>query len=185
MAERMIRRWRFERAAPASSASKTPGVVSAKERLAALAGHLRDPETAVEPARTLPVLARCEVLVVGGGPAGLSAALAAARAGADTVLVEQGPCFGGTITQVGIETLGWYRYPGTANDATGIGRELERAAAGSGAPPASSRTTTRSASTPSGSSWWRTGWCSRPGSGRCSTARWSGCCSTATGSRAW
>jgi len=35
------------------------------------------------------LLHKCDVLVVGGGPAGSIAAVAAAREGADTVLVEQ------------------------------------------------------------------------------------------------
>ena len=81
-----------------------------------------------EPPRKLSVLDRCEVLVVGGGPAGLSAALAAARAGADTMLVERFGCFGGVITTVGMETLAWYRYEGTV-DSEGIGIEMERIAA--------------------------------------------------------
>ena len=46
------------------------------------------------------MLATCEVLVVGGGPAGLSAALGARRAGADVILCEAYGCFGGVITQV-------------------------------------------------------------------------------------
>lgn len=70
---------------------------------------------------------RCEVLVVGGGPAGLSAALAARRAGADVIILERYGCFGGTITTVGMETLGWYRYEGT-EDCEGVGREMERMA---------------------------------------------------------
>lgn len=82
----------------------------------------------IEPARALPVLAQCEVLVVGAGPAGLSAALAARRAGADVVLLERFGCFGGVITTVGMETLAWYRYEGTV-EGEGIGIEMERLAA--------------------------------------------------------
>ena len=39
----------------------------------------------------------CDVLVVGGGPAGIAAALAAARAGAQTILVEDDPRLGGAL----------------------------------------------------------------------------------------
>lgn len=48
-----------------------------------------------EPARDLPVIAEPDVLVVGGGAAGLAAAVAAARAGADTLLVERCGYLGG------------------------------------------------------------------------------------------
>jgi len=41
--------------------------------------------------------------------------------------MERFGCFGGVITTVGMETLGWYRYEGTV-DTEGIGREMERAA---------------------------------------------------------
>ena len=54
-----------------------------------------------EPARSIPVMAKTDVLVVGSGPGGLSAALASARQGVDTMLVERYGCFGGNITQVG------------------------------------------------------------------------------------
>ncbi len=40
-----------------------------------------------------------DVLVVGGGPAGIGAAMAAARTGAKTIIVEQGGMLGGTWTQ--------------------------------------------------------------------------------------
>jgi ribulose 1,5-bisphosphate synthetase/thiazole synthase len=81
----------------------------------------------LEPAKALPILAQCDVLVVGAGPAGLSAALAARRAGADTILLERFGCFGGVITTVGMETLAWYRYEGTV-EGEGIGVEMERRA---------------------------------------------------------
>jgi hypothetical protein len=51
-----------------------------------------------EPARTLPVHTECDVLVVGGGPAGTAAAVAAARSGADVVLVERYNHLGGLST---------------------------------------------------------------------------------------
>jgi hypothetical protein len=51
-----------------------------------------------EPARSTPVYASCDVLVVGGGPAGTAAAVAAARLGADTVLVERYNHLGGLAT---------------------------------------------------------------------------------------
>jgi ribulose 1,5-bisphosphate synthetase/thiazole synthase len=87
--------------------------------------------TYMEPPKALPVLAQCEVLVVGAGPAGLSAALAARRAGADVILLERFGCFGGVITTVGMETLAWYRYEGTI-ESEGIGVEMERRAAAMG-----------------------------------------------------
>ena len=50
------------------------------------------------PAEEVPVTKRVQVLVVGGGPAGLSAAVAAARNGADTLLVERNGFLGGVGT---------------------------------------------------------------------------------------
>jgi len=54
--------------------------------------------TVHEPARQVPVYSASEVLVVGGGPAGFAAAVAAAREGADVTLVERYGCLGGLST---------------------------------------------------------------------------------------
>ena len=54
--------------------------------------------TVQEPARGLPVHATCDVLVLGGGPAGTAAAVAAARLGADTILLERHNHLGGLST---------------------------------------------------------------------------------------
>jgi hypothetical protein len=55
-------------------------------------------QTVREPARELPVIADVDVLVCGGGPAGTAAAVAAARAGAQTMLLERYGCLGGLAT---------------------------------------------------------------------------------------
>jgi hypothetical protein len=58
--------------------------------------------TVNEPARTLPVFGDYDVVVVGGGPAGIAAAVSAARHGANTLLVERYGFLGGMGTAGGV-----------------------------------------------------------------------------------
>jgi hypothetical protein len=58
----------------------------------------RPNKTFAEAARDIPVFAETDVLVVGGGPAGTAAAVAAARLGADVLLVERYNHLGGLST---------------------------------------------------------------------------------------
>jgi ribulose 1,5-bisphosphate synthetase/thiazole synthase len=51
-----------------------------------------------EQARDIPVIAETDVLVIGGGPAGIAAAVSASRAGANTILVERYNHLGGLWT---------------------------------------------------------------------------------------
>lgn len=90
------------------------------------------PRFITEPARQVEVIHHTDVLVVGSGPGGLAAAIAAARTGVEVTLVERFGCFGGNITVVGVEGLAWYRHEATV-EANGIGREFEERAKEMGA----------------------------------------------------
>lgn len=81
-------------------------------------------KTVFYPAKELPVLAEVEVLVVGSGPAGIAAAVASARTGAKTMLVERYGCFGGALSVGQVESYTWYFNENTYT-AQGISKEIE------------------------------------------------------------
>jgi len=81
-----------------------------------------------EPARELPVAGRYEVIVVGGGPAGVIAAIAAARNGARTLLIERYGFVGGMSTSALVTPISEFRVSGQQHIG-GIPLELMQRAA--------------------------------------------------------
>ena len=60
------------------------------------------PKSITEPARNVPLYGEYEVVVLGGGPAGIAASVAAARAGRRTLLIERYGFLGGMGTAAGV-----------------------------------------------------------------------------------
>ncbi|HET6429563.1 MAG TPA: FAD-dependent oxidoreductase [Phycisphaerae bacterium] len=102
-----------------------------------LGGYLVSPpagRTVREPARDVPVLAECDVAVLGGGPAGLCAAAAAARAGRSVVLVERHGMLGGMATAGGVTVLhSLYGTDGATKVIGGLAEEFIRRLQAAGA----------------------------------------------------
>ena len=80
-----------------------------------------------EPQKEIPVYGNYDVIVAGGGCAGFAAAVAAAREGAKTLIIEQFPFFGGTATASLMATIVGIRNQVKPDDlqvCKGIGEEL-------------------------------------------------------------
>lgn len=77
--------------------------------------------------RTVDVLWEPQVLVVGGGPAGIGAAVSAARSGCDVMLLEQRGYLGGNITACYVENCNYF-LRGTQFGPQGLYAEIERRA---------------------------------------------------------
>ncbi len=92
--------------------------------------------TIQEPSRQIPVIAEVDVVVCGGGPGGLPAAIAAARHGAKTLLVERYGFLGGLATAgLVAPILGHHAHNSSAPIVEGLLREMtERMHALGGAP---------------------------------------------------
>ncbi len=80
----------------------------------------------LEPASQIPVIDECDVAVIGGGISGISAALAAARNGSKTYLIDKEMCLGGLAT-LGLIVVYLPLDDGKGNQLVGgIGEELIR-----------------------------------------------------------
>ncbi len=69
---------------------------------------MEENKTYTEPQRNIPVIADVDVLVVGGGPAGIAAAVGAACTGSRTLIVEAMGSMGGMWTNGMVTTLGGF-----------------------------------------------------------------------------
>lgn len=76
------------------------------------------------PQKSVPIREGVQVLVVGGGPAGVGAAVAAARLGRKTMLLEKRGFLGGNVTACYVETCNYFM-KGTPFAPQGIAREVE------------------------------------------------------------
>lgn len=116
----------FLRTALAGAAAAAPLHLSAAEAGKASAGKFHEPE------REIPVHEDADVIVCGGGPAGIAAALSAARAGARTRLFEVHGCLGGVWTAGLLTWIFDFKKPGITRELT---RKLDERGARRGTDP--------------------------------------------------
>ena len=112
--DRSLSRRVFLGAATVLGSSSAPHLLSAADQVSSIS---EDGKLFHEPAMTLPLVSDVDVIVCGAGPAGVSAAIVAARAGAKVRLFEWRGCVGGVWT-AGL--LGWL----IDFDKPGFNREL-------------------------------------------------------------
>jgi hypothetical protein len=128
-----VRILRLEEVVNLKQADKRAGMEEGKEtETGEVQAHLVD--IYLEQAREIPIRKSYDVIVCGAGPAGIAAALTAAREGASTLLVEMHGCLGG------IWTAGALSWIIDASDKPGIMREIiDRLNLEGGCPPVPKR----------------------------------------------
>jgi ribulose 1,5-bisphosphate synthetase/thiazole synthase len=114
------------RATPGESNGFDSSIIAAREIQPDRASPSVVDGKVLQPARELPVLHTTDVLVVGGGPAGICAAIAAKRAGADVVVVERYGHFGGLWTGGLVLLVIGHIVKGGKQVCQGVGEEMMR-----------------------------------------------------------
>jgi len=89
---------RMDRRVFLTSGAQTAAVLAAGSPRRTMPAEPATKRSFLEPARQLPIVEHDDVIVCGAGPAGVAAAIAAARAGANTRLLEACGCLGGVWT---------------------------------------------------------------------------------------
>ena len=93
------------------------------------AAGLGAPPSEPDPDRYQRTFDHCDVLIVGGGPAALAAALAASQSGARVVVCDENPAFGGSLLAEGEAEIGAEKRPSLARRcARYVAHRAERAA---------------------------------------------------------
>ena len=81
----------------------------------------------VRPEKEIEIYKTTDVLVVGGGPAGIGAAVAAARQGRKVLLLEKRGFLGGNVTACYVENCNYF-LAGTGFSSEGVYAEIEKLA---------------------------------------------------------
>lgn len=92
-------------AAAIATAGSVPAEAGSSRKAEKVETRLDVKDRIVEPSRSIPVVDGADVVVVGGGPAGFAASIAAAREGCDVLLLERGYFLGGLFTGCDVTIL--------------------------------------------------------------------------------
>ncbi len=111
---------------PGESTGFESSVIASHKVQANSAGATLVDGRVIQPARELPILDETDVLIVGGGPAGIVAAIAAKRSGARVTLVERYGHFGGLWTGGLVLLVIGHIVGGKKQVCQGIGEEIMR-----------------------------------------------------------
>ncbi len=93
-----MKRREFLKATGMGSVLLTGGIIVGQQKTVQTTETQKSGETLLEPARHVPIVDHADIIVCGGGPAGIGAAISAARTGARTILLESAGCLGGVWT---------------------------------------------------------------------------------------